>query len=79
MSKICQLTGKRPSTGHNVSHSVRRTKRRFLPNLQIKRLIDPVTGQKVKIRMSTAALRTITKPATNRERRKAEASVAQQA
>jgi len=61
MSKVCQLTGKRPITGNNVSHSKRRTKRRFLPNLQKKRFFIPETDQWVTIKISTSALRTINK------------------
>jgi large subunit ribosomal protein L28 len=61
MSKICQLTGKRPIVGNNVSHSNRKTKRRFLPNLQKKRFFVPETGEWVTIKLSTQALRTIDK------------------
>ena len=61
MSKVCQLTGKRPITGNNVSHSNRRTKRRFLPNLQKKRFYIPETEQWVTLKISTSALRTINK------------------
>ncbi|HPO05720.1 MAG TPA: 50S ribosomal protein L28 [Candidatus Gracilibacteria bacterium] len=61
MSRICFLTGKRPTTGHNVSHSQRKTKRRWLPNLITKKMFDPVTGQTVRVKMSTSALRTLTK------------------
>ena len=56
MSKICNLCGKRPVAGHNVSHSKRRTKRRFLPNLVSKKF----GGRKVLI--CTACLRTLKKP-----------------
>jgi len=61
MSKICQLTGKRPIVGNNVSHSNRRTKRRFLPNLKKKRLYIPETDQWVNIKLSMSALRNINK------------------
>ncbi len=61
MSKICQLTGKRPITGNNVSHSHRKTKRRFLPNLHKKRFYIPETDQWVTIKVSANALRTINK------------------
>ncbi len=61
MSKVCQLTGKRPATGHNVSHSERKTKRRFLPNISKKMIVDPVSGEKVKVRLSTRAQRTLLK------------------
>ena len=59
MSKVCQLTGKRPITGNNVSHSNRKTKRRFLPNLQKKRFFIPETEQWVTLKVSTSAIRTI--------------------
>jgi large subunit ribosomal protein L28 len=61
MSKICQLTGKRPITGNNVSHSNVKTKRRFLPNLQKKRFFIPETNEWVTLKISTSALRTINK------------------
>ena len=61
MSKVCQLTGKRPAVGNNVSHSNRKTKRRFLPNLQEKTFFIPETGQKVKLKVSTNAIKTINK------------------
>lgn len=61
MSKICQLTGKRPITGNNVSHSKRRTKRRFLPNIQKKRYYIPETGEWVTLKLSTTAMRNINK------------------
>lgn len=61
MSKVCQLTGKRPIVGNNVSHSNRKTKRRFLPNLQKKSFFVPETGNWVTIKVSTSAMRTIDK------------------
>ncbi len=61
MSKVCQLTGKRPITGNNVSHSNRKTKRRFLPNLQKKRFYIPETDEWVTLKVSTKALRNINK------------------
>jgi large subunit ribosomal protein L28 len=61
MSKVCQLTGKRPIVGNNVSHSNRKTKRRFLPNLKKKRFFIPETGEWVTLRVCTAALRNIDK------------------
>lgn len=61
MPKVCQLTGKRPVAGNNVSHSNRKTKRRFLPNLHKKRFYIPETDQWVTIKVSTDALRTINK------------------
>jgi large subunit ribosomal protein L28 len=61
MSKVCQLTGKRPVAGNNVSHSKRRTKRRFLPNLQKKRYFIPELDKWVTLKLSTSAMRTINK------------------
>jgi large subunit ribosomal protein L28 len=61
MSKVCELTGKRPVAGNNVSHSNRKTKRRFLPNLQKKRFFIPETGEWVTLRVSSHALRSINK------------------
>ncbi len=61
MARVCQLTGKKPMTGNKVSHSNRKTKRRFLPNLQKKNFYIPETGQWVQINVSTSALRTIDK------------------
>jgi len=61
MSRVCQLTGKRPISGNNVSHSNRRTKRRFLPNLQKKRFFIPETGKWVTIKVSAKAIRIINK------------------
>ena len=61
MSKVCQLTGKRPISGNNVSHSNRRTKRRFEPNLQRKKYFIPEINKWVTLRISTAAMRNINK------------------
>ncbi|MCB0650804.1 MAG: 50S ribosomal protein L28 [Saprospiraceae bacterium] len=61
MSKVCQLTGKRPITGNNVSHSNRKTKRRFLPNIQKKRYFVPETGEWITLKLSAKAMRNINK------------------
>ena len=61
MARICQLTGKRPISGNNVSHSKSRTKRRFLPNLVTKKMYIPETDQWVNLKISTKALRDINK------------------
>jgi len=61
MSRVCQLTGKRPIAGNNVSHSNQKTKRRFLPNLQKKRFYIPETDKWVTIKVSSKAIRTINK------------------
>lgn len=61
MSKVCQLTGKRPISGNNVSHSNQKTKRRFLPNLQKKRFYIPETDNWVTLKVTTKAIRNINK------------------
>ena len=61
MSKVCQLTGKRPVSGHHVSHSNKKTKRKFNPNLHKKRFYIPEKEQWVTLKVSTKALRTINK------------------
>ena len=61
MSRVCQLTGKRPISGNNVSHSNAKTRRRFLPNLHKKKFFIPETGQWVTLKVSSKALRTINK------------------
>lgn len=61
MSKICQLSGKRPIVGNKVSHSNVKTKRRFMPNLFTKRFYIPETNQWVTLKVSAHALRTINK------------------
>jgi len=61
MSKVCQLTGKRPITGNNVSHSHRKTKRRFLPNLQKKRFFVPELDRWITLKLTAKAIRTINK------------------
>ncbi len=59
MSRVCELTGKGPMTGNNVSHANNKTKRRFLPNLNDVTLTSDVLGQSFKFRISAAALRTV--------------------
>ena len=61
MSRVCQLTGKKVMVGNNVSHSKRRTKRTFYPNLQKKRFYNAEDGSYVTLRVSTSAMRTINK------------------
>jgi large subunit ribosomal protein L28 len=61
MAFRCRLTGKGPLTGNNVSHSNRRTKRRQYPNLQNKRIYIPEQNRWVRVRLSTRALRTVTR------------------
>lgn len=61
MSRVCQLTGKKPISGHNVSHSNRKTKRVFAPNLQKKRFYIPEVDKWVTLRVSAKAIRNINK------------------
>jgi large subunit ribosomal protein L28 len=61
MARVCQVTGKRPMVGNNVSHANNRTKRRFLPNLQYRRFWVESENRWVRLRISNAALRLIDK------------------
>lgn len=61
MARVCQLTGKKMMVGNNVSHSKRRTKRRFYPNLIDKKFYIPEDKKWIQLRISTSALRTINK------------------
>lgn len=61
MARKCRLTGKGPLTGNNVSHSNRRTKMRQLPNIQKKRIYIPEEDRWVRVKLSTRALRTVTR------------------
>jgi large subunit ribosomal protein L28 len=61
MSRVCEITGKRPLYGNRVSHANNKTKMRQLPNLQYKRLWVPELTQFVRVRLSTRALRSIAK------------------
>ncbi len=61
MARQCQVTGKKPLSGNNVSHANRKTKRRFLPNLQNRRFFVESENKWVSIRLSKAGLRTIEK------------------
>lgn len=61
MSKICELTGKKPLVGNNVSHANNRTKMRQLPNLKVKRIWVPEENRFVTLKISTSALRTLKK------------------
>lgn len=59
MARRCELTGKGPMVGNNVSHAKNRTRRRFLPNLQEVTLISDMLGRSFKLRISNSALRTV--------------------
>jgi large subunit ribosomal protein L28 len=61
MSKVCQVTGKRPQSGNNVSHANNRTRRRFLPNLQNKRFWLESEQRWVRLRVSVSGMRIIDK------------------
>ncbi len=59
MSRVCELTGKGPMSGNNVSHAKNKTRRRFLPNLNDVTLMSETLGRGVKMRISAAALRSV--------------------
>jgi large subunit ribosomal protein L28 len=61
MARVCQVTGKAPRVGNNVSHANNKTKRRFLPNLQERRLWVESENRWVRLRLTTAGIRTIDK------------------
>lgn len=61
MSRVCQITGKRPISGNSVSHSNIKTKRRFLPNLKTKRFFLAEENKWITLKLSTEGIRTINK------------------
>ncbi len=61
MSRLCKLTGKKPLTGNNVAHSQKKSRRRWLPNLQKRTIYVPELGRTVRVKVSARALRTINK------------------
>lgn len=61
MARVCQVTGKKPMVGNNVSHANNKTKRRFLPNLQNRRFFSEKLNRWVSLRLSNAGLRVIDK------------------
>ncbi|MEW5891558.1 MAG: 50S ribosomal protein L28 [Pseudomonadota bacterium] len=61
MARVCQVTGKKPMVGNNVSHANNKTKRRFLPNLQYRRFWVESENRWVRLRVTNAALRLIDK------------------
>ena len=61
MSRVCQVTGKRPLSGNNVSHANNKTRRRFLPNLHSRRFWSEAENRWVRLRVSTKGLRIIDK------------------
>ncbi|MEO9806277.1 MAG: 50S ribosomal protein L28 [Reichenbachiella sp.] len=73
MSKVCQITGKRPQVGNNVSHANNKTKRRFYPNLFKKRFYIPEEDRWITLKVSSTALKTINKNGLAAVLRKAKA------
>jgi large subunit ribosomal protein L28 len=71
MARVCQLTGKKVISGNNVSHSNARTRRKFYPNLQVKRYFVPEEGRWVTLKLSTSAMRSINKNGVSAEIKKA--------
>jgi large subunit ribosomal protein L28 len=61
VARVCQVTGKKPMVGNNVSHANNKTKRRFLPNLQNRRFFSETLNRWVSLRLSNAGLRVIDK------------------
>ncbi|MDO8714245.1 MAG: 50S ribosomal protein L28, partial [Polynucleobacter sp.] len=61
MAKVCQVTGKKPMVGNNVSHAKNKTKRRFLPNLQNRRFWVESENRWISLRLTNAGLRVIDK------------------
>ena len=61
MSKVCEITGKRPVAGNHVSHAHNKTKRRFMPNLQVRRYWSDALKRTIKLRVSTKGIRIIDK------------------
>ena len=61
MSKVCQITGKKSIVGNKVSFSNKKTKRKFNPNLQVKKFFIPETGEWIRLKVSTSGIKTINK------------------
>ena len=61
MARVCQVTGKGPMVGNNVSHANNKTKRRFMPNLQYRRFLVETENRWVRLRITSAGLRLIDK------------------
>ena len=59
MSRVCDVTGRKPMFGNNVSHAHNKTRRRFLPNVQSTSLLSETLGEMVRVRLSVHALRTV--------------------
>ena len=74
MSRVCDITGKRPRVGNNVSHANNKTKRKFYPNLHTKKFYVPEEDRWIKLKVSTTALRTINKNGISAVLKKARAN-----
>lgn len=61
MAKVCQVTGKKPMSGNNVSHANNKTKRKFLPNLHNKRFFLPSENRWIRLKVSARGIKTISK------------------
>ena len=61
MSRKCVISGKKPLSGNNVSHAHNKSRRSQKPNMQYKKIYDPELGREVRLRLSTSALRSVTK------------------
>ena len=73
MSKVCQVSGKRPRSGNNVSHANNKSKRKFLPNLQLKKFYLPEEDRWITLKVSTSSMRTINKNGITRVLKEAKA------
>jgi len=71
MSRICQVSGKRPGSGNNVSHANNKNKRKFYPNIQTKKFYIPEEDKWVTLKVSTSTMRTINKNGITRVLKKA--------
>lgn len=74
MSRVCEISGKRPRVGNNVSHSNIKTKRKFYPNLHKKRFYIPEEGKWITLKVSTSVMRTINKNGISAVLKKAKAN-----
>lgn len=61
MSRVCDLTGKRRQVGNKVSHAKNKTKTKNEPNLHFKKVFDPESGETIRLRLSTRAIKTLDK------------------
>jgi len=74
MARVCQITGKRPRVGNNVSHANNKTKRRFYPNLHKKRFYIPEEDRWITLKVSAKAIKTINKNGISAVLKKAQAN-----